>query len=215
MTMWAFNTEHPLTFTVPITGPNETSQTAIGGNLTEWQTFRGCHLVCRGLFYMLYSSVRFICLYPVLMFWAELIVKLLLQSLSVTTQDRWTQLCYKDTTAHYGFPKWGLTRDIWTPSPTALDGHWTYKLARTPPPPPPPITNAISRCTFPVVWEWRLKSVRSSSSEAAPGLSILFPRTRIGAPDTCSSASKPWRNKWQEQEMREGVKYTNTCTLTF
>ena len=52
--------------------------------------------------------------------------------------------------------------------------------------------------TFPVLCEWRLKSVRSSSSEAAPGLSILFPSTRTGAPDTCSSANKPWGGGTEE-----------------
>ena len=57
------------------------------------------------------------------------------------------------------------------------------------------LTAIVSYCnklTFPVACEWTLKSVRSSSSEAAPGLSILFPSIRIGAPDTCSSANKPW-----------------------
>ena len=44
---------------------------------------------------------------------------------------------------------------------------------------------------------WRPNQCLISSSLAAPGLSILFPSTRIGALATCSSVKRLW-NQWVE-----------------
>lgn len=49
--------------------------------------------------------------------------------------------------------------------------------------------------TFPVVCPCRAKKVLSSSSDMAPGRSILLPKMRMGASDTCSSVSRPWKRK--------------------
>ena len=50
--------------------------------------------------------------------------------------------------------------------------------------------------------------MRSSSSEAAPGLSILFPSIRIGAPDTWSSVNKPWGVEQKERGVSLSEPYT-------
>lgn len=43
---------------------------------------------------------------------------------------------------------------------------------------------------MPDVWPKRLKKFLSSSSDAAPGLSILLPKTRTGHVLSCSSVNK-------------------------
>ena len=73
---------------------------------------------------------------------------------------------------------------------TLVNSHWAGALEGHKTQYPSVQLNVSRALTLPVVLPCREKMVRSSSSEQAPGMSILLPSTRMGASATWSSDNR-------------------------